>query len=145
MWKDSIRNIVVIFQTDILRTVGFYVRRSAIVFEIPKMCKFIKLLFLLCLKLVCCWSKSIKHDVSVPQSATPLCVCRAAGIGTWGMVPTNLCQISLPYSNWGKRGKPDRLIPPIFLTFRHLWYIGTYCRFLWENKGKMIQKRIVAE
>ena len=31
MWKDSIRNIVVIFQTTILRIVGFYVRRSAIV------------------------------------------------------------------------------------------------------------------
>ena len=30
MWKDSIRNIVVIFQTTILRIVGFYVRRSAI-------------------------------------------------------------------------------------------------------------------
>ena len=30
MWKDSIRNIVVIFQTNILRIVGFYVRRSAI-------------------------------------------------------------------------------------------------------------------
>ena len=29
MWKDSIRNIVVIFQTKILRNVGFYVRRSA--------------------------------------------------------------------------------------------------------------------
>ena len=29
MWKDSIRNIVVIFQTNILRTVGFYVRHSA--------------------------------------------------------------------------------------------------------------------
>ena len=26
MWKDSIRNIVVIFQTTILRIVGFYVR-----------------------------------------------------------------------------------------------------------------------
>ena len=31
MRKDSIRNIVVIFQTTILRIVGFYVRRSAIV------------------------------------------------------------------------------------------------------------------
>ena len=29
MWKDSIRNIVVIFQTTILRFVGFYVRRLA--------------------------------------------------------------------------------------------------------------------
>ena len=29
---DSIRNIVVIFQTNILRIVGFYVRHSAIVF-----------------------------------------------------------------------------------------------------------------
>ena len=29
MWKDSIRNIVVIFQTTILGIVGFYVRRSA--------------------------------------------------------------------------------------------------------------------
>ena len=29
MWKDSIRNIVVIFQTTILRIVGFYVRHSA--------------------------------------------------------------------------------------------------------------------
>jgi hypothetical protein len=29
MWKDSIRNIVIIFQTTILRFVGFYVRRSA--------------------------------------------------------------------------------------------------------------------
>ena len=31
MWKDSIRNIVVIFQTTILRIVGSYVRHSAIV------------------------------------------------------------------------------------------------------------------
>ena len=31
MWKDSIRNIVVIFQTKILRIVRFYVRRSAII------------------------------------------------------------------------------------------------------------------
>ena len=30
MWKDSIRNIVVIFQTTILRIVGFYVRDSAL-------------------------------------------------------------------------------------------------------------------
>ena len=30
MWKDSIRNIVVIFQITILRIVGFYVRRSAL-------------------------------------------------------------------------------------------------------------------
>ena len=30
MWKDSIRNVVVIFQTTILRIVGFYVRHSAI-------------------------------------------------------------------------------------------------------------------
>ena len=30
MWKDSVRNIVVIFQTNILRIVGFYVRHSAI-------------------------------------------------------------------------------------------------------------------
>ena len=29
MWKDSIRNIVVIFQPSILRIVGFYVRHSA--------------------------------------------------------------------------------------------------------------------
>ena len=29
MWKDSIRNIVVIFQTTILRFVGFYVRHLA--------------------------------------------------------------------------------------------------------------------
>ena len=29
MWKDSDRNIVVIFQTNILRIVGFYVRHSA--------------------------------------------------------------------------------------------------------------------
>ena len=32
MWKDSIRNIVGIFQTNILRIIGFYVRRSATVF-----------------------------------------------------------------------------------------------------------------
>ena len=30
MWKDSNRNIVVIFQPNILRIVGFYVRRSTI-------------------------------------------------------------------------------------------------------------------
>ena len=30
MWKDSNRNIVVIFQPTILRSVGFYVRHSAI-------------------------------------------------------------------------------------------------------------------
>ena len=29
MWKDSIRNIVVIFQPNILRIFGFYVRHSA--------------------------------------------------------------------------------------------------------------------
>jgi hypothetical protein len=29
MWKDSIKNIVVIFQPNILRIVGFYVRHSA--------------------------------------------------------------------------------------------------------------------
>ena len=29
MWKDFIRNIVVIFQTTILRSVGLYVRHSA--------------------------------------------------------------------------------------------------------------------
>ena len=29
MWKDSIRNIVVIFQPNILRIVAFYVRHSA--------------------------------------------------------------------------------------------------------------------
>ena len=32
MWKDSIRNIVVIFQPNILRIVRFYVRHSALVF-----------------------------------------------------------------------------------------------------------------
>ena len=32
MWKDSNRNIVVIFQTNILRIVGFYVRHSAYVY-----------------------------------------------------------------------------------------------------------------
>ena len=31
MWKDSIRNIVVIFQPNILRIVGLYVRHSAYV------------------------------------------------------------------------------------------------------------------
>ena len=31
MWKDSIRNIVVIFQPNILRIVGFYVRHSAMI------------------------------------------------------------------------------------------------------------------
>ena len=30
MWKDSIRNIVVIFQPNILRIVGFYVRHWAL-------------------------------------------------------------------------------------------------------------------
>ena len=34
MWKDSIRNIVVIFQPNILRIVGFYVRHSAIVLKV---------------------------------------------------------------------------------------------------------------
>ena len=29
MWKDSIKNIIVTFQTTILRIVGFYVRPSA--------------------------------------------------------------------------------------------------------------------
>ena len=29
MWKDSIRNIVVICQPNILKIVGFYVRHSA--------------------------------------------------------------------------------------------------------------------
>ena len=32
MWKDSIINIVAIFQPNILRIVGFYVRHSAIVY-----------------------------------------------------------------------------------------------------------------
>ena len=36
MWKDSIRNIVVIFQPNILIIVGFYVRHSATVPEISK-------------------------------------------------------------------------------------------------------------
>ena len=31
MWKDSNRNIVVIFQPNILRIVGFYVRHSAVI------------------------------------------------------------------------------------------------------------------
>ena len=34
MWKDSIRNIVVIFQPIILRIVGFYVRHSAIIMNL---------------------------------------------------------------------------------------------------------------
>ena len=33
MWKESNRNIVVIFQPNILRIVGLYVRHSAIVKE----------------------------------------------------------------------------------------------------------------
>ena len=33
MWKDSNRNIVVIFQPKISRIVGFYVRHSAYYFE----------------------------------------------------------------------------------------------------------------
>ena len=36
MWKDSIRNIVVIFQPNILRIVGFYVRHSAIIWSLAK-------------------------------------------------------------------------------------------------------------
>ena len=32
MWKDSNRNIVVIFQPNILRIVGFYVRHLAMAF-----------------------------------------------------------------------------------------------------------------
>ena len=36
MWKDSIRNIVVIFQPNILRIVGFYVRHSADVNSVIK-------------------------------------------------------------------------------------------------------------
>ena len=41
MWKDSIRNIAVIFQTTILRFVGFYVRHSAkvcclVAFKLPQ-------------------------------------------------------------------------------------------------------------
>ena len=35
MWKDSIRNKVVTFQTNILRIVGFYVRHSAYVTHTP--------------------------------------------------------------------------------------------------------------
>ena len=34
MWKDSIRNIVVIFQPNILRIVGFYVRHSALAWHL---------------------------------------------------------------------------------------------------------------
>jgi hypothetical protein len=34
IWKDSVKNIVVIFQTNILRIVGFYVRHSASTFYI---------------------------------------------------------------------------------------------------------------
>ena len=34
MWKHSIRNIIVILQTTILRIVGFYVRHSAIDFSV---------------------------------------------------------------------------------------------------------------
>ena len=36
MWKDSIRNSVVIFQPNILRIVGFYVRHSANAFFVTK-------------------------------------------------------------------------------------------------------------
>ena len=35
MWKDSLRNIVVTFQTTILIIVGFYVRRLANVLQLP--------------------------------------------------------------------------------------------------------------
>ena len=35
MWKDSFRNIVVIFQTTILIIVGFYVKRLANVLQLP--------------------------------------------------------------------------------------------------------------
>ena len=35
MWKDSIRNIVVIFQPNILKIVGLYVRHSAYMFQHP--------------------------------------------------------------------------------------------------------------
>ena len=38
MWKDSIRNNVVIFQTTILRIVGFYVRHSATILETKFAC-----------------------------------------------------------------------------------------------------------
>ena len=34
MWKDSIRNIVAIFQPNILRIVGFYVRHLANMIEL---------------------------------------------------------------------------------------------------------------
>ena len=34
MWKDSNRNIVVIFQPNILRSVGFHVRHSASIFKL---------------------------------------------------------------------------------------------------------------
>ena len=33
MWKDFIRNIVVIFQPNILRIIGFYVRHSASIYS----------------------------------------------------------------------------------------------------------------
>ena len=36
MWKDSNRNIVVIFQPNILRIVGFYVRHSAFELSVKK-------------------------------------------------------------------------------------------------------------
>ena len=43
MWKDSIRNIVVIFQPNILRSVGFYVRHSAnIMYFFPNNCRLVK-------------------------------------------------------------------------------------------------------
>ena len=35
MWKDSLQNIVVTFQTTILKIVGFYVRRLANVLQLP--------------------------------------------------------------------------------------------------------------
>ena len=35
IWKDSVRNIVVIFQTNILRIVRFYARHSAIASDMP--------------------------------------------------------------------------------------------------------------
>ena len=35
MWKDSLRNIVVTFQTTILIIFGFYVRRLANVLQLP--------------------------------------------------------------------------------------------------------------
>ena len=65
MWKDSIRNIVVIFQPNILRIVGFYVRHWANV--VPELNK-----QLLCISNYF-WVQNYQHYISWLDKSITYC------------------------------------------------------------------------